>query len=341
MHTMQTPVSLMRLLGLGAVLVAVPLSVRAQDNFDSEWNHFGLNLRTGFNIETKFSEPPINGGFVKPDSSGSESTTWNWGYNAPSVVVGAPGSQTLELNNTGSGSEHSSENPNVGYDFNYIRDLGHEDWGQWGIKFGIGYSPIDVHDGNAINAVGTSTDYSLGSITAPQAPYKGTYGGPGPIIESTPTGASSGLIPIPGNHNVDAALFDLRLGPAINVPISKRFSVQVSGGLALGVLDSHFTFTDSGAAAPVVTPPPPPVESDHRNIVSSSSGVSGGNTRTGILPGAYVEVGFAYRMTRSASLYTGAQFEYLGDFQQSASGRSADIELGGTIFYELGLQFHF
>jgi hypothetical protein len=46
-------------------------------------------------------------------------------------------------------------------------------------------------------------------------------------------------------------------------------------------------------------------------------------------------------MTRSASVYTGAQFEYLGDFSQSAGGRSADIQLGATIFYELGLQFHF
>jgi hypothetical protein len=333
---MQPPVSFKRLLGLGAVLIIVSLSARAQDNFDSEWNHFGLNLRTGFNVETKFSEPPVNGGYVKPDSSGSESTTWNWGYNSPSVISGG----NLQINNTSAASDHSSQNPNVGYDFNYIRDITHDTWGQLGIKFGIGYSPINVNL-NGISATATSTDYSLGGITAPASPYRGTYNGPGPIIDSTPTSVGSSVVTLPGTHNLDAALFDLRLGPAVNVPMSRRFSVQASAGLALGIIDSHFTFSDSAVGAPV-TPPPPPVETeaDHRNLVSSSP-LSGGDTHTAILPGAYVEVGFAYRMTRSASVYTGAQFEYLGDFSQSAGGRSADIQLGATIFYELGLQFHF
>ncbi len=133
-----------------------------------------------------------------------------------------------------------------------------------------------------------------------------------PLGAPTPTAA-----PITGNHNLDASLFDLRLGPSVNIPLGRRFSVQGSGGLALGVVDSHFTFTDS------------------------SLGVSGSGTHTGVLPGGYAELGFAYRVSRTASIYTGAQFEYLGDFRQSANGRSAELQLGATIFYELGVEFHF
>jgi hypothetical protein len=318
MHTMQSPVSLMRLLGLGTALAVVPLSVHAQDNFDNDWNHFSLNLRAEFNIGAKFTEPGLNGGFVRQDSSGSDSQTWNWGYNSPSTVTSSEGSQTLHLVNSAQGSENATENGNVGYDFNFIRDIGHESWGQWGIKFGLGYTPIDFRDQSAISSSATSTEYNMGEVIAPNPPYVGTKTGPGPIISLQPEGPSTTTsASIVGNHNLDASLFDLRLGPAINVPIAKRFSVQGSGGLAVGVVDSHFTFADSGLH------------------------VSGGDTRTSALPGVYGEVGFAYRIARPASIYTGAQFEYLGDFHQSAAGRTATLQLGATIFYELGIQFHF
>jgi hypothetical protein len=88
------------------------------------------------------------------------------------------------------------------------------------------------------------------------------------------------------------------------------------------VVHSYFTFADSSAAGGPIT-------------------ASGSSTRTGVVPGAYAEAGLAYRLCRSSSLYTGVQFEYLENFQQSVDGRSAELELGQTIFYEFGLEFHF
>jgi hypothetical protein len=340
---MQSPVSFLRLAGLGAVCAIVPFSLCAQDDPETDWNHFGLNFRAGFNIRAKFSEPTsgsvfppgpgaglalnhqYNDGFVNVDSSGNQGgQTWNWGYQHASQISG--GDVLMHATGSEGGSEeHSSDDPNPGFDFNYVRDIGHYSWGQWGIKIASGYTHVHVRDNDPMNVkLETLTDtYALNGVIPPLAPYSGSFSGPGPVLGSEPIsralGTSEGIIT--GNHNVNAALVDLRLGPSINIPLFKRFSVQAGGGVAVGLVDSHFTFTE--------------------NSMTGSGSVSGGNNHTGFVGGAYAEAGFAYRICHSTSIFTGAQFEYLGNFTQSADGRSAQLKLGQNIFYEIGLQWQF
>jgi hypothetical protein len=336
---MQSPVSFLRLIGFGAVLVTVPFSVRAQDDAGTDWNHFGLNFRAGLNIRATFSEPSTlapssalaagltlnhqyDDGFVKVDSSGNQGgQTWNWGYQHASQVSG--GDILMHSTAIEGGNERSTDDPNLGFDFNYVRDLGHYHWGQWGLKIGSGYTHVNVRDNDPMSVKSeTITDtYALNGVTPPVAPYSGSFNGPGPVLGSQPISHSLDATEtiLSGNHNVNASLVDVRLGPSVNVPLFKRFSVQASGGAAIGFVDSHFTFSEN----------------------SLTGSVSGGNNRVGVVGGAYAEAGFAYRFWRSASLFTGAQFEYLGDFKQSADGRSAQLNLGQTIFYEAGLQWQF
>ena len=340
---MHSPVSLLRLIGLGAVIVVVPLRVHAQDDTENDWNHFGLNLRLAFNISTKFSEPAgggvglppgpgaglalnhlYNDGYVNVDSSGNlGGQTWNWGYQHASQLNG--GDVLMHADGGLSGAtERDNQNPNLGYDFNYVRDLAHDSWGQWGIKFGFGYTPVNARDQDPLseNAELITDRYTLHGVTAPLAPYSGTFGGPGPVLGSEPISRTTSEIPggalVVGNRDLDASLFDLRLGPSVNVRLCHRLSLQVSGGLAVGIVDGHFSFAD---VSPVYA--------------------SGSDTRTGVLLGGYAEGGLAYRLTKSISVYTGVQFEYLGNFNQSADGRTAQLDLGQAIFYELGLQLHF
>ena len=47
---MHSTVSLLRAIATGGVFAAVSLSVLAQDVPPSDWNHFGLDFRMGFNI---------------------------------------------------------------------------------------------------------------------------------------------------------------------------------------------------------------------------------------------------------------------------------------------------
>jgi hypothetical protein len=339
---MQSPVSFLRLVGLGAVFALVPFFVCAQDDTETDWNHFGLNFRAGFNIRAVFTGPSssafppgpgaglalnhqYNDGFVNVDSSGNQGgRTWNWGYQNASQISG--GDVLMHATGSEGGSEeHSSDDPNPGFDFNYVRDIGHCSWGQWGIKIASGYTRLQVRDNDPMNVkLETLTDtYALNGVIPPQAPYTGSFSGPGPVLGSEPISRSLGTTEgiVSGSHNLDAALIDLRLGPSVNIPLFNRFSVQGGGGLAVGLVDSHFTFNE--------------------NSGPGSASVSGGNNRTGFVAGAYAEAGFAYRICHSTSIFTGAQFEYLGDFSQNVDGRTAQLKLGQNIFYELGVQWQF
>jgi hypothetical protein len=344
---MQSPVSFFRLIGLGAVFAAVPLSVCAQDDTDSDWNHFGLNFRSGINIEAKFSSPApssfslppgpgagaglnhtYNDGFVNVDSSGNlGGQTWNWGYQHSSQVSDVEGVPTYLLMHAtgaegGGANGSATDNPNLGFDFSYTRDLAHLSWGQVGIKIAFGYTHVDIDDNNPVSAnLETITDkYALDGVVPPQAPYSGSSGGPGPVIGSEPVSrsASTASALIAGSHDVDASLFDLRLGPSVNIPLCKRLSFQAGAGLAVGLVDSDFTFTETSPAT-----------------------ASGSDSRTACVLGAYGEAGLAYRIAHSTSLFAGAQYEYLGNFNQSADGSTAQLKLGQTVYLEFGLQFHF
>jgi hypothetical protein len=343
---MQSSLSLLPLVGLGTVLAVVPISAGAQDDTGAgadtgtEWNHFGLNFRSGFNIRARFSAPSnlafppgpgagsavnrqYSDGFVNTDSSGNQGgQTWNWGYRQASQISG--NDVLMHASGTEVASERATGDPNLGMDFNYVRDLGHPHWGQWGVKIAAAYTEVNIRDSAPMSAnMETITDkYPLNGVVPPTAPYSGSFSGPGPVIGSRPISRTTSIVPngalITGDHNLDASLFDLRLGPSLNIPLFNRLSLQTGGGLAVGVVCSHFSFTETGPVS-----------------------ASGSNTRVGLVPGAYAEAGFAYRIYRSTSLFTGAQFEYLDDFQQSAGGRSAQLNFGQTVFYEFGLQWHF
>src|ERR1035437_8830196 len=196
---MHSTASFLRAIAIGGVFTAVPLLVLAQDDNPSDWNHFGLDFRMGFNIQAKFTgagvlaapPPPSAGpavnrtysdGFVNVDSSGNAGNlTWNWGYQHASQVSGY--TLLMHAASVSSGaSDSSSDDPNLGFEVSYVRDLGHESWGRWGIKAAFGYTAIDLRTSAQL----ITDTYQLGGVTPPIAPYAGSFGGPGPVIGSSP-----------------------------------------------------------------------------------------------------------------------------------------------------------
>jgi hypothetical protein len=339
--------SLFKFMAVAATMAAAPFAVRAQDEGDSGWNHFGMDARLGFNIRAKFMNeggfaasappPPAAGGavnrnykdgFVNVDSSGNAGgQTWNWGYQHASQ---APGNDTLlmHVDSVGGVNLTRQDDPSLGFEFSYARDFAHADWGNWGVKFAFGYSRINLQDNQPQTASVTQiTDtYALGGIQVPLAPYNGSLNGPGAVIGSAPTSRTTTVVPggamNTGSRGIDATLYDFRLGPNAEFRLSKRLSLQLSGGLALGVADSTFSFSETTTAAGVVS-------------------ASGSSHDTGFLVGAYAEAGLAWRFWRSASVFAGVEFQYLGDFQQSALGRAAQLDLGQAVFCKTGLQWRF
>ncbi len=255
-------------------IIAVALTAfvaHGQTEGDSDWNHFGINFRLGLNIKAKFSNvgtftgqsaPPLSGGvdhnysdgFVRLDSSGDRGgVTWNWGYQNASQISG---NGTLLMHSASSDGATSAANddPRLGLDVNYARDLGCIGSGRWGLKVALGFTDVKIRDTQPLSgAVNLITDaYSLGGITPPQAPYAGSFYGPGPVISDTPT-RSMATIPggavISGSRQLDSWLYDFRFGPYLEVPLVQKLSLEMGVGLAVGVADSTFSFADTATTS--------------------------------------------------------------------------------------------
>jgi hypothetical protein len=328
-----------------AALAVASLGARGQTSDESEWNHFGADFRLGLNIKTRFSNigaaaaqsaPPAIGGvnhtysdgFVRVDSSGDQGgQTWNWGYQNASQV---PGNGTLLMHSAGAvaGASDRNDDPRPGFEINYGRDLAHFGWGRAGIKLAFGYTDLNISDTRPLNGnLSLVTDaYSLGGITPPLAPYSGSFGGPGPVIGDTPTRASTevpGGAIITGSRQIDGTLYDWHLGPYLELPLVGQLDFQVSGGLAIGLVDSRFSFSDTTTTA------------------AGAVQAAGANHRIDSLVGFYAEAALAYRIMPEGSLFAGGQFQYLGDFTQTAGGRGAQLDLRQSIFFIVGVQWHF
>ena len=266
-----------------------------------------------------------NDGFVNTDGSGNAGgQTWNWGYQNASQVSG----DTLQMHaaSVAGASDSRNDDPNLGCSISFARDLGHQSWGRWGIKAAFGFTEMNFssNDPLSANAMLITDTYPLNGVKPPAEPYAGSSGGPGPVIGSSPARSiTPGTATITGNRSLNVNLYDLRLGPAIDLNLFKGLSVELGGGLALGVVDGTFTYNET-------------------TTTTSGATFSSGATRgTGFQPGAYAEAGLAYRLCKAASLYGGAQFEYLGEFDQSIGGRKAQLDLNQAVFCVFGLRLHF
>jgi hypothetical protein len=336
---------------LNAVLLTGVLASSATLNAASDEelspNQFGLGLRMGLNIQAKFSHlggfasaaspgPATGGGldrtyddgFVRRDASGNQGgTTWNWGYQNASQL---PGNDTVVLHASTSAAGLSSKadgDPQLGMEVFYKRRLGQPDC-NWGVAFAFGFTDLDIRDSRTLsgNASVITDAYSLGGITPPVAPYAGSFAGPGVLIGDSPNRLVANLTSevVSGRRHIDGSLYDFHLGPYYDWPFAKKLTLQLGGGLALGVVDSEFSFYEQVTSA--------------GSVVASSSGSS---QNTDLLAGAYAEARLAYRLCARTDAFVGAQFQYLGNFKQRAAGKEAELDLGQTVFFLAGFQVRF
>jgi hypothetical protein len=340
---MHSPIHFLRYWWIIAAATAV--AAKAQTEGGSDPNHFGINFRLGLNIKTKFSgvgafagqtAPPLSGGvdhnysdgFVRLDSSGDRGgLTWNWGYQNASQIS-RNGTLLMHEARFDGATSAVNDDPRLGLEINYARDLGRIASGRWGLKLALGFTDAKIRDTQPlIGNVNLTTDaYPLGGITPPQAPYAGSFSGPGPVIGDTPTRTRailSGGATINGTRQLDVWLYDFRFGPYFEFPLIQRLTLQVGGGLAAGVADSTFSFADT--------------------TTSSSETVQtvGVSNSTSSRIGFYGEAGLAYQILPGASIFGGGQFQYLGEFHQQNAGQIAEMDLRRSIYFVVGVQLHF
>jgi len=307
-------------------------------------NRFSVNARFGVNINAKFKSAAfgpstaIGGtgsalehfyedGFVRVDGSGNAGgTTWFWGYNNASQISG----NNILLHSTsgtdaGSTGDVSSD-PQYGVELVYNRQFG--TFGRdirWGLEAGLGWSSISISDRSAISGglsrVTDSYAFEPGT-TPPGAPYAGTFGGPGFEISDTPVRSSAAIAgsSLNGSRELEADLFAVRVGPYLEFPIGEHCLVGVSGGFAMGGIQSDYSW---------------------------SQGVPGGLTFRGsgsdndILYGGFVGANFTYAFNERWSVDAGAQFMSLGKYTHSSGGANAELDLSKMVWFSVGMGYSF
>jgi hypothetical protein len=308
-------------------------------NWFSFGPQFGLNLNTRFkylgNVNPASPGPATGGGVnrtyddgsVQVDSSGNAGgQTWNWGYqNAAQVQDG-----TLAMHSSSAaanGTLNQNDDPHAGFDLAFGRNLGTVPGGRWGLQAAFDFTAISIHDNQPLAGTGTliSDAFSLGGVIPPQAPYAGSFNGPGPLLGDNPTRTTTPeTVLITGRRTLDAQVYALRAGPYYEFFFSQRWSGRLGGGLALAVADTSYSYTETisfGGGQTV-------------NHAGSSEGVE-------FQAGGYLEGKLLYAMTPRMSLFAGAQYEYLGTFSRSAGNEQAQLDLSSTVYVLFGMQFNF
>ena len=330
-----------------------------RENLDAT-NRLTGSIRFGLNIKGRFLNPggslnprsgPANGrrtargdfynyddGYVLRDISGNAGgQSWYWGYLNPGQV-NASGANTIDMHRVtapGLPSEVSNDDsPYIGAELTYDHQLGvKEDWHhlRYGIEAAVNFMPFDIATGGSFNtSIATRTDtYAYtGGTTPPGAPYYGSYGGPGfllnvpPINSTTAYAAGANLF---SRYNLNANLWGFRLGPYIENPVTDKLSLHLTGGLAVGIVDANASWTE------VLTPP-----GGGTRIPSSGSG-----SDAKVMWGFYVGLDATYQLNDRWGLDLGVQFQDLGIYGHNFGGRTAQLDLSQSLFVQLGISYRF
>jgi hypothetical protein len=313
-----------------------------------------LSMRFGLNMSGKFlggggvtgsydngartpNGDPYNfdNGYVLKDVSGNAGgQTVYYGFDKASQISGAPGvNQSLALNRTASAGENDSlYDPRIGAELTYNHLLGvNKDWHhlRYGVEMAANYTPLSFHD----TVGGGITQYLYAfapGVMAPAAPFQGNYYGAGPsgnpyaILNATPY-AQSQVSSFIEQQDFKADLWGFRLGPYLEMPLTRKLSVHVSGGFAAALLDASAswseTSTPSGGGAPTTT--------------------SGGGQNVVPLYGEYARLSFSWQLDKNWDAEVGAQFQNLGVYSHDFGGRTVQLDLSQSIFVEAGITYRF
>lgn len=320
-------------------------------------NRFNLGFQLGFNLNAKFkhigaygaqSNPgPATGGvdhfyddgYNRVDVTGNNhldnpNTTWFWGYQNSSQLN--TDNNTISMHSTSSPGATSSgrdDDPQPGFQLTYSRELirDHDDRWRAGFEAGFGYTDLEINDSRSLSApVNQLTDtYGIPDINGffvPDAPYSGTYDGPGRVISDTPTRSfDTTTTPVSGTREFGADLFAFRLGPYFEVPLNKTFSFEVSGGLAMVYAYSTFRYNET-----VITPNGP-------------LNLAGHGKNDDVLFGGYLGGQISAALNEQWSLYANAQWMDVGTYthRSHATGESAVLDLSQAVFFSAGIGYSF
>jgi len=353
-----------QILSLLLVLVAPAARAQDFVPADAESpNRFGLSYRIGFNLKVNFNNlggftvptrltpdgVPYNysDGYVYPDvNQGLGGVTWNWGYDAAPAPYKqyTLGDQNVIFHQFTSPANVSStdneETPQSNFELTYDRELFRGKGWRAGLEAATGYGRVSINDSRPLAGdldvasdayavpIDATTGYGITTFAGYPGPHQGNYQGPNALLGDAATPLPGQVVPgaasITGSRQFDADLFGFRLGPYVEVPLSRRVSLNFSGGLALAYVNSTFKFNQTVTIAGVGT-----------------QSQSGSGSHSDWLPGGYVAGNLSVALSEKWALVAGAQFEDVGQYAQNLDGKQVTLDLSNAIFVTLGLSYSF
>lgn len=326
------------------------------DPLPSRWRIGGayaplIGLKADFSglgtFENTFTAQPIGGGvdynyddgYVHVDSSGNlGGETWNWSYDESGQYnTAGDGSIAYSLSNSlADASVREDGSLEHGFEAYAYYDMGaasipalKERGATWGFRGGLHYARVEMGDGSTLDSrVETLTDrFSLGGNIAPQAPFTGSFFGPGPLIADSPFDrslSSGGQALVTGSRELDVHLTTFNFGTFLEIPVTKGFHLTLEGGASAAIASGSYDFVSETTITGVGT---------QRS--------SGSESDTSILPGLYLGMSAIYQINESWGIQAAGRFQYMDDFQVEANGSRAELSFDSAFVMSLGALYSF
>lgn len=309
-----------------------------------------IGLKTEFsglgNFNSPFTAQPTGGGvdydyddgFVHVDSSDNiGGKTWNWGYDSDAQYNPANGgsidfSITNSVSN-GRASEDSSADLGVElfayYEMGAASIPGLKERGAtWGFRGGLHYARINVDSNGTVAAnLSTLTDrFTLDGVIPPLAPYEGSFFGPGPLLNDSPsrTITTGGQALVAGSRHLDVHLTTFNFGSYLEVPVAPKFDVMFEAGVSAGISSGDYDF-NSATTAP--------------GLGTQTS--SGRDSDTTVLPGFYLGLGGTYQINDEWSIQAAGRYQYMDEFNLGANGSNASLSFDSAFVLSIGALYSF
>ena len=313
-------------------------------NTDDWTRHFRIGALVGMNISANFSRSGTFGisgnnpalgiydnGYVRPDQNGDPNFTSYWGYNNRALQYN-PTAQTLTMNAATSFSTTSSAKESgvfPGFDMAYGDNLWYWRHARVGWELGFGLLPISISENDITPAVVTQNAYTFSTATLgiafPTAPsYQGSSSGIGNIIPTAFTQSATNINgTVSGKQTLDVMLYTLRLGPTFYWDLTEHVSLALGGGPAVGLVSGDYKYNETVTAGGV--------------SANNSGKISG----TDFTYGGYVNATVLCHVTDNGDIYAGVQFMPMSDATISGGGRSGRLNLGGQVYFTVGINWPF
>jgi hypothetical protein len=318
-------------------------------------NRIGMSYLMGMNITVDFkrlgglalSNPGsligsavnrnYDNGYNRVDiSTNAGGMTWYWGYQNANSAQGDNLSLQSYATRDNAHSNNNQDDPQSGVEIFYQRELLSGKKWRLGATAAFGYTYVSINNSQTLKntAYRTNDTYGLDGIVPPLAPYNGTFQGPGPLIGSTPSSRSTDVLAraatITGERSVESDVFTWRLGPYLELPVYKKLSVMLEGGLTLAVADTTFHYREKVTI------------SDPSNDIELVSQTRRGTvSTTDFLVGAYAGGSVEYALTKKLSLLAGAHYQTAGESIDKLGKRESVLNFGGSVIISVGAIYSF